>query len=223
MKQEREVFTIEEEYVPDFFEDEVQEEPQKYEQQQNVVVKKEIERFDDYSHERADDNYEEYEVIKSYRPKTKQKQNKEFKQIVDSQYDFTPSNETFIYQRSKTKNVVSSKVRSKILVYCCAFIAVLLSALCIVNVVNMTTTNLSNSRKQTEISTIDKNITNAGETIDDIEDEIKQEANKTSYVSSDNANSYSISLIEKKQLSLDNGHTNFFDRICNFISNMFGG
>ena len=223
MEQEREIFTIEDEYIPDFFEDEVQEEPQKLQQQENVVVQKEIERFDDYSHERSNDAYEEYEVIKSYKPKTRLKQNKEFKQIVDNQYDFTPSNETYIYQRSKTKNVTSSKVRSRILVYCCAFIAVLLSTLCIVNVVNMTTTNLNNSHKQSEISAIDKNITNAGETIDDIEEEIKQEANKTSYVLSDNANSYSISLIEKKNISSYNEHTNFFDKICNFVSNMFGG
>lgn len=211
---------IEEEYEPDFFEE------YSTKEDSNPVIEKEIKRFDDYSHSAYENAYEEYEVVQTYSPKVKTKQSKEkkeFQNFVDKQYSYEPTNETYTYQRTKPKTSLTKRTRGRILVYCCAFIAILLGALCIVNVVNITTIQLQNATTQTEISGIDKNITNAENSIEEIEEEIKDSDNQDSYAQTNNGNTYNIELIDKKQIISYESQTNFFDKICNFISNLFGG
>lgn len=227
-ERETDILTIEEEYIPDFFEENeadytIESAP---EYQSNSVVRKQIQRFDDYSHESQQEEYQEYEVIKSYAPKVKKKtnkENKEFNSFIENQYAYTPANETYIYQRSKTKNTLSNRTKGRILVYCFACIAILLSSLCIINVVNMTTINLQNAQTQTEISGIDKDLTNLENSIEDIEDEIKNQANQSSFSPITPENTESITLLQKNEVQNYSEPTNFFDSICNFISGMFGG
>ena len=240
---ESDILTVEKEYEPDFFEEkddsskfeyttdydgyqkqddfyQTEEEPQ-YEEQNS---KKQYDKFDDYSNDLQKSSYEEYEVIRNYTPKLKtkpKKENKEFNKFLDNQYAYTDSTETYIYQRGKEKSTFSTKTRGRIIVYACAFIAILLSTLCIINLVNISTINASNSEIQQEINKVDDKLAETG---DKIKDEIENvENNDGDYVDKNQANKTSIDLIEKSQPQNYESETNFFDRICNFISSLFGG
>ena len=242
---ESDIITAEREYEPDFFEqDEMTEnvsnsyqyksDTQNKESQyfisesQNYYdikekPKKEYDRFEDYSNQQQETSYEEYEVIRNFTPKVKKqkKENKEFNNFLDNQYAYTDSTETYIYQRGKEKSTFSSKTRGRIIVYACAFIAILLSTLCIINLVNISSLNASNQGIQNEISAIDKNLTNAEDSADKIKDEI--ENNKGDFTEQNSANNVNIPLLEKQTPLTSESQTNFFDKICNFISSIFGG
>ena len=239
---ESDILTVEKEYEPDFFEENDRFEENKnfnyetefknsneyetnYKQDyEEIPIKKEYEKFNDYSNEKANDSFEEYEVIRNFTPKVKsktKKENKEFNNFLDKQYAYTDSTETYIYQRGKEKTTFSTKTRSRIIVYACALIAILLSTLCIVNLVNISTINATNSGIQQEISAINGK---GEETADKIKDEIENvENNNGDYKDSSNAENTSITLIEKNQPQNYESETNFFDKICNFISSLFGG
>ena len=239
---ESDILTVEKEYEPDFFEEkddsskfeyttefdnyqkdnfyQTEEEPQFEEQS----FKKQYDKFDDYSNDLQNSSYEEYEVIRNYTPKLKakpKKENKEFNKFLDNQYAYTDSTETYIYQRGKEKSTFSSKTRGRIIVYACALIAILLSTLCIVNLVNISTINAANSEIQQEINKVDDKLAETGNKIKDEKE--NYENNDGDYIDKNQANIASITLIEKSQPQNYESETNFFDRICNFISSLFGG
>lgn len=226
METERDILVTELDYDYDYEPNLFEEEVQQVKPKADSYVQKEIKRFDSYSHNFQEEDYEEYEVVQSYAPRVKKKQSKEakeFKNFVENQYDFKPEKETFIFQRSKPQNTFSNRTKGRILVYCCAFIALLLSSLCIVNAVNLNTVQLQNAQTQTEISGIDKDLSNLEQSVEDAENEINNSANGVSYNVISEDNSVKIELLKKDSYSNYQSQTNFFDKICNFISNLFGG
>lgn len=222
MKTENDILFTEDIYEPDFF-DEEETEVEKFAPVKDHYEEK-IERFNDYSHERSKNRYEEYEVVQTFTPKTKKKkENNSFRNFLDNQYAFSPSSETYIYQRSKPKKSLPNSTRGRILVSIIACIALLLSSLCIVNAININTSMLENASDVGTLNEINKGL----ETSEDINDELKGEITNSSlkndYYEITNENSYKITLLEKQEIVNYKGQTNFFDKICNFISNLFGG
>lgn len=237
---ESDILTVEREYEPDFFEENIGSDFEysaknnsfqthnnyKTDYIHNYVTeeeKKQYDKFEDYSNDRQISNYEEYEVIRNYTPKLKSKtkqENKEFNNFLNNQYAYTDSTETYIYQRGQEKSTLSSKTRGRIIIYACALIAILLSTLCIVNLVNISTINAANYSMQQEIGNLNDKIAETGEDIKDETD--KTENNDGDYKEQSQANKTSISLIEKNQPLQYESETNFFDKICNFISSLFG-
>ena len=240
---ESDILTVEKEYEPDFFEeknnssnfeyttdiDSYQKQDSLYQTDEDLEYeeqnfKKQYDKFEDYSNDLQKSSYEEYEVIRNYTPKLKaksKKENKEFNKFLDNQYAYTDSTETYIYQRGKEKSTFSSKTRGRIIVYACALIAILLSTLCIINIVNISTINASNSDIQQEIKKVDGKLAETGDKIKDETENV--ENNDGNYVDQNSATNTNITLIEKQQPLQYESETNFFDRICNFISSLFGG
>lgn len=232
MKQlETDILTVEQDYEPDFFEENEKEfeqsenvQSQFYTASQPIAQKREFERFDDYSNEFEQSQYEEYEVIKTFSPKKekKVKQEKELNNYLNSSSEYSRGSETYIYQRSKQQKNVSNKTRGRIIVYCCALVALLLCSLCIVNLVNINTLHNNNSNISSDLKDNEK-LNDALENIKNDSENNQKDEDNNAFVSSNVAQKYTIKLLDKQQVVEYQSQTNFFDKICNFIYNLFGG
>ncbi|MBQ0017474.1 MAG: hypothetical protein KBT30_02460 [Clostridiales bacterium] len=187
----------------------------------NEQINKEYKRFTDYSNEKQKKDYEEFEIVQTYTPKKKTKKKSEFDELVDSQNSYIPANETYIYEKTKTKP--TRKRVSKIFIAICCAIVLLMGTLGIVNAVKM-------AELEKNIATTTSEITNIGSVISKIDDdiegmvnevEVKKQAELNDYV--EITNRKEIELNEKNVVEEYKGTSNIFDIICNFLMKLFGG
>lgn len=216
MEHENDILTVdpitEEETTFDYYEKPVE---------TNNFIKKEYQKFSNYSYEKSPTTFEEYEVIQTYKPLKKEKKKDEFMEFVNEQNSYQKSNETFLYEKIKPKK--QRKPINKIFVCISIFICVLMSTLTIVNSVNINKLNYSNMSKTSEIANVGKELVKIDQVIEGLvsEDNIKQSAEEDDFVVV--TNTKQIDLIEKNEVKEYKGSTNLFDRICNFIISLFGG
>lgn len=187
----------------------------------NPTIKKEYQRFTDYSNAKRPKDYDEYEVIQTYTPKKKPKKDTEFKDFVTEQNSYTPSKETFVYEKTKQKPML--KKNNKIFICICCAITVVMGILGIVNAVNINNLNYSNLSTTQEIANLGQEITKIDQVIEGMVDDatIKDKAEENGMETV--TQKTEIQLLEKNQLEEHPRKTNFFDKICNFFSSLFGG
>ncbi len=190
-------------------------------QKSNGQLKREYQQFTDYSTSKSKKDYEEYEIIQTYTPKKKPNKNANFKDFVDEQNSYSPSKETFVYE--KVKQTPKMQKSNKIFICICCVICVCMGVLGIVNAVNINNLNYSNLSKTQEIANLGQEITKIDQVIEGMidKDTVKENGEQNGMESV--TNKTKIELIEKKQVEDYQGQTNFFDRICNFFSHLFGG
>ena len=190
---------------------------------ENPTIQREYSKFTDYSNEKTKKDYEEFEIIQTYKPKLKQRQqpNKDFQALLDEQNNFEPSKETFVYEKVKPQKKL--KRTSKIFVVVCCAIALLMGTLGIVNAVKINDLNFSNVSTGEKIANVGKEIVKIDQVIEGMTSEgtIKDEGTEGGMEQV--TVKTEIDLIEKNKLPQQEKKTNFFDKICNFFNSLFGG
>ena len=117
------------------------------------------------------------------------------------------------------------KRKAKAWLVCFATIVIMLSSLCVINAVNINNLNKQIEQTTTSITDVNKAIQT---TIKDIgkltdEQEIQNNASELGLSEVDVKNNIEIELNDKNLVEDYQGQTNFFDKICNILRNMFGG
>ena len=139
----------------------------------------------------------------------------------------TSQKPTRILSVERVESKPQFKLKNKAKVWLIAFsaIIVMLFGLCIYN--GMHINNLNNQINQTTTSITDVNkdiekvIKDIGKLTD--EQEILNNASELGYQEVTDANNVQIELEKKNEVEDYQSQTNFFDKICNFFRNMFGG
>lgn len=187
----------------------------------NTQVKNSYKAFDDYSNSPREKDYEEFEVVHTYAPRKKAKKDTSFADFVSEQNSFTPSKETFLYEKVKPQK--KAKRTSKIFVAVCCSVAVMMGTLGIINTVrinNLAFSNVSNSEK---IANIGKEITKVDQAIEGMISETTVKEIAENQGMEEITTETTIPLNEKKTIEKHQGKTNFFDKLCNFFRSLFGG
>lgn len=185
----------------------------------NPTLQQEYSRFSDYSTSKSQKDYEEYEIIQTYTPKKSKKT--EFNDFVNQQNSYSPDKETFVYEKLSPKPKLHKS--KKIFICICCAIALCMGVLGIVNVSNINNLNYSNLSKSQEIANLGQEITKIDQVIEGmmsdqaVSDKAKDNGMETITATTE------IELLEKQKVEKYQGKTNFFDRICNFFSSLFGG
>ena len=218
---------------------ETQEEPQqnsdfvetyenpKQDTQENKTVKKETSTFVNYNNNRLNKVYKKYDVVQTYVPKkeNKPKTNKEFDNFVTEQNSYVPERETLSVERVENKPQFKLKNKAKVWLIAFSAIIVMLFGLCIYNGVHINNLNNQINQTTTSITDVNKDIEKVIKDIGKLTDEqeILNNASDLGYQEVTDANNVQIELKKKNNVEDYQSQTNFFDKICNFFRNMFGG
>ena len=192
----------------------------------NKTAKKEAQTFTNYNNNKLNKVYKKYDVVQTYVPRKKQKKtNNDFDNFVNEQNSYTPEIETLTVEKvaEKTKYRLSSKAK----VWICAFalIAIMLGSVCIYNAVEIKRLNTTIQETSTNLNNVNKDIETIIKDIGVLTDEetVKIEAGELGMDEIPAENNIQIELLEKNKVETYESETNFFDKICNFFRNIFGG
>ena len=194
---------------------------------ENKTIKKETDAFVNYNFNNLNKIYKKYDVVKTYVPKKqpKQKQNKEFEKFVTEQNDYTPETETFVIERNNEKPKFQLKSKAKTWLVSIIIIFAMLSGLTIYNAVHISNLNNQIQETSTSINNINNDIKQVVKNIDVLtdEDNILEKADELGLKEVSPEDQVSLELNPKNEIEEYQSQTNFFDRICNFFRNLFGG
>jgi cell division protein FtsL len=194
---------------------------------ENKTMKKETDAFVNYNFNNLNKIYKKYDVVKTYVPKKqpKQKQNKEFEKFVTEQNDYIPETETFVIERNNEKPKFQLKSKAKTWLVSIIIIFAMLSGLTIYNAVHISNLNNQIQETSTSINNINNDIKQVVKNIDVLtdEDNILEKADELGLKEVSPEDQVSLELNPKNEIEEYQSQTNFFDRICNFFRNLFGG
>ena len=202
-------------------------EPTLLKQEENKVIKKETDAFVNYNYNNLNKVYKQYDVVETYVPKKKQKKEKEkeFEKFVTEQDSYTPERETVLVEKVQHKQKFQLKSKAKAWLVSITIIIAMLGGLAIYNAVHIS--DLTNQANQTEITIgnvkkdIDAVVKNTNELTD--LNSIENRADELGLEQATDDDKITITLNEKNELETYESQTNFFDKICNFFRNLFGG
>ena len=230
-EQESDILVAEPEYdVEEFssskqdYEDSVESKPSV---DQNQTIKKEADAFVNYKFNNLNKVYKKYDVVKTYVPKKQSKQNKKnnFESYINERSSYVPEKETFVIERTKEKQQGTLSSKAKAWLVSVIMIITLLTGLSIYNAIHIN--NISDQVAQTEINinNVNEDIKKSIKSLSEITDEaeVKRAANEMGLEEISEENKVIIELEEKNQIVDYESQTNFFDKICNFFRNLFGG
>lgn len=187
----------------------------------NPQVQNSYRAFDDYSHSPREKDYEEFEVVHTYAPRKKPKQDTAFADFVSEQNSYSPSKETFLYEKVKPQK--KAKKTSKIFVAVCCSVAVLMGTLGIINTVKMNNLSFSNVSNSEKIANLGSEIQKIDQAIEGMVSETTIKENAQNQGMEEITTETTIPLNEIKNVEKHQGRTNLFDKICNFFRSLFGG
>ena len=195
--------------------------------QENKTVKKETSTFVNYNNNRLNKVYKKYDVVQTYVPKKeeKSKTNKDFDNFVTEQNSYVPERETLSVEKVESKPQFKLKSKAKVWLVAFSAIIVMLFGLCIYNGVHINNLNNQINQTTTSITDVNKDIEKVIKDIGKLTDEqeILNNASDLGYQEVTDANNVQIELEKKNEVEDYQSQTNFFDKICNFFRNMFGG
>ena len=195
-------------------------------QPEQYKEKKQKDVFTNYNFNHLNKVYKKYDVVQTYVPKKqKEKSSSNFEQFVEEQDEYSPQKETLSVEKTYQKPIFKLKRKAKAWLVCFATIVIMLSSLCVINAVNINNLNKQIEQTTTSITDVNKAIQT---TIKDIgkltdEQEIQNNASELGLSEVDVKNNIEIELNDKNLVEDYQGQTNFFDKICNILRNMFGG
>ena len=194
---------------------------------QNKTIKKEAETFVNYKSNNLSKVYKKYDVVQTYVPKKKSQpnQNKSFEKFVTEQDSYTPEKETLSVEKVEQKPKFKFKPKAKVWLVSIIIIFAMLGGLSIYNAVHIQ--NLQNQLTETTVTStkIEKDLERVIKLTGDLtdEDNILSKADELGLQEVTDENSIEIELKPKNEVKDYESQTNFFDKICNFFRNLFGG
>ena len=195
--------------------------------EENRTIKKESDTFVNYKFNNLNKVYKKYDVVKTYVPKkqTKQKNSTEFDSFVKEQNSYVPERETFVIERQKEKPKLTLKPKAKAWLVSIMMIIMLLTGLSIYNAIHINNMNSQITETQTSINNVNEDIKQVVKNIHELTDdtEVKIVAEEMGLREISEENKVTVVLEEKNEIVDYESQTNFFDKICNFFRNLFGG
>lgn len=194
---------------------------------QNKTIKKETQTFVNYNNNNLSKVYKKYDVVQTYVPKKKSqpRTDKNFEMFVTEQDSYTPEKETVVVEKVEQKPKFKFKPKAKVWLVSIIIIFAMLGGLSIYNAVHIQ--NMHNSITETTVqstniqNSLKKVISNIDELTD--EDNILSNAQELGLKEVTEENKVEVELKPKNNVEEYESQTNFFDKICNFFRNLFGG
>ena len=199
--------------------------------EENKTIEKETETFVNYKNNNLNKVYRNYDVIQTYVPKNqkkvenKPKQSKEFEKFVSEQNSYVPEKETLMVENVQEKQSFRFKKKAKVWLFSLTAIFVMLCGLAIYNGIHIHSMNNQISETTTSINNYNGEIKKVINSIDKLtdEDNILNAADELGLKQVSEENKIEITLKQKNNVEDYKSQTNFFDKICNFFRNLFGG
>ena len=199
----------------------------KLDTKEHKPVKKEPDTFVNYNYNRLNKVYKKYDVMQTYVPKKeeKQKKDKEFEKFVEEQSSYVPEKETITIERVAEKPTFKLKSKAKAWLISIIIIVTMFGWLCIYNAFNINSLQNQIDQTTTSINNVNKDIETIIKDIGKLtnEDEIKNNAGDLGLNQVEPSKNIQIELNDKNIIEDYQSETNFFDKICDFIRNLFGG
>jgi cell division protein FtsL len=212
-------------------------------QAKTETTEKELNRFKtDYDAKKLNRVYEKYhlfeqeeapeeendffEEVEEENKLTIQK-NADFQKIIREQNSYEELEDTLTYKKIERNPKVKLNLNQKtrLMVFTYTFVSVMLVFLLIYNVFSISNLNNSITSIQDEIVTVERAIKDIGNMTESYKDEgrILDVANDLSFSEVPVENVVTVNLYEKQNVIEYQGQTNWFDAICKFLNNLFGG
>lgn len=169
--------------------------------------------------------FESFEIVKTYTPKEKPRENNEFDKILEVSNNQTVDEETISVSSSTKKQQVKLKVRpqGKLLLIVISVIIILLSSLTIYNGVKISKLNRGIDNLNNQITVEDLKIDKAIKNLEKLNEDAKSDDQKIKLELDKATDVQEVTLYERKTKNEVKSVSNWFDKLCNFISKMFGG
>ncbi len=191
------------------------------------TVQKEADAFVNYKSNNLNKVYKKYDIVQTYVPKkqAKQRQKSDFEKFVTEQDGFSTEKETVMVEKTEQKPKYRLKPKAKAWLVACIVIFAMLGGLSIYNAVHISNMNSQITETTVSINNVNNDIKKVVSNIDELtdEDNILKNAQELGLKEVTEENKVNISLNEKNQVTDYESQTNFFDKICNFFRNLFGG
>lgn len=169
--------------------------------------------------------FESFEIVKTYTPKEKPRENNEFDKILEVSNNQTVDEETISVSSSTKKQQVKLKVRpqGKLLLIVISVIIILLSSLTIYNGVKISKLNRGIDNLNNQITVEDLKIDKAIKNLEKLNEDAKSDDQKIKLELDKATDIQEVTLYERRTKNEVKSVSNWFDKLCNFISKMFGG
>ena len=169
--------------------------------------------------------FESFEIVKTYTPKEKPRENNEFDKILEVSNNQTVDEETISVSSSTKKQQIKLKVRpqGKLLLIVISVIIILLSSLTIYNGVKISKLNRGIDNLNNQITVEDLKIDKAIKNLEKLNEDAKSDDQKIKLELDKATDIQEVTLYERKTKNEVKSVSNWFDKLCNFISKMFGG
>ena len=179
--------------------------------------------FPKYSDEKLERVYNKYDFSKSYNPNSRKKETESFEKFVKHNSEEDVYEESFTVEKTSEQNKSSQNTKFNIFKICGTAICFMLIILSMINLATITNLEQSINKTQNQISQTEVNV---GKLIQDVgkltnKDDLLNEATQNGMEQVEQE--IEIVLNEKNNIIEYESKTNFFDKICEFISNIFGG
>lgn len=173
--------------------------------------------------------FESFEIVQTYVPKQKQnkKTDSSFKNIVDVSNNFEAVEESVSVQSATKKQNVKLQLRlkGKIILIAISIIIILLSSLSIFNAVKINDLNNQIVDTNQQITIEDANLKKAIKEFGELtsEEKIQEQSGSLNMSEVQESDIVEIELYDKQPVNKPEAKSNWFDKICGFLSNIFGG
>ena len=183
--------------------------------------------FENEQEEQKEDEFFEEEVEDDKNIKLTMQKNADFQKIIREQNNFEDLEDTLTYKKIDRNPMVklSLNKKTKLMVFTYSFVAVMMLFLLIFNVFSISNLNSNIESINTSITNEQLNIERIVKDIGNMTDEnnILNVASDLGFSQVPVANVVTVNLIQKQNVVEYKGQTNWFDAICKFLNNLFGG
>ncbi|MGN1208507.1 MAG: hypothetical protein ACI4TI_03465 [Christensenellales bacterium] len=169
--------------------------------------------------------FESFEIVKTFTPKEKSKNNNEFDKILEVSNAGQTSEDVVTMSSSTKKQKVKMKLRprGKLILIAISVVIILLSSLTIANAVNISRLNQEIANLDNQITIQDFKVDTAIKKLGELTDKNKSDENAVRLALEKSTEFTQVGLYERNEPIKLNQSTNWFDKFCNFISKIFGG
>lgn len=184
-------------------------------------------KFFKFGSKKKKDNrkFESFEIVKTYTPKEKVKKDNEFDKILEVSNNLQTSEETISVKNKETTQKVQYKVRpqGKLILAVISIIIILISSLCIYNAFEINRLNSDINNLNNEITVQDFNIDKAIKNLQNLNDDAKSNEQALKLELEKATDTYDVTLYERQDTPQVKEVSNWFDKLCNMLSKIFGG
>ncbi len=169
--------------------------------------------------------FESFEIVKTFSPKEKPKKNNDFDKILEVSNDFETSESTITTSENVKKQKVKMKLRprGKLILIAISCVIILLSSLMISNAIKISNLNNDITNLNNQITVEDFKIDKAIKDLGALTDEAKSDETAIRLELEKTTEFTDVDLYERNPEIKVQKNSNWFDKLCNFISKIFGG